>query len=201
MQFLAYILMALMVASPFTSEAGDEAGKKAEAFVQSRIDQALTFITDKATPFDQKKNKFRTILNDSFALKTIGRFSMGQHWRSLSANDQSKFDKLFEDYLVNVYSQRFNEYSGEKFDVIGSRAEDNGDVLVFSKLVPTNGSPVKIDWRVRTKNGATKVVDVIVEGISMSVTQRSDFSSVIQRSGGKSNAILEFLEKQNLSQS
>ena len=79
--------------------------------------------------------------------------------------------------------------------VSGFRDDGKKDILVNSYIVPKGGSKVKVDWRVREKNGKMKIIDVIIEGVSMSLTQRSDFSSVIQRGGGKIEVLLEHLRK------
>ena len=97
--------------------------------------------------------------------------------------------------IVSLYSSRFGAYNGEKFDVSGFRGDGKKDILVTSFIVPDDGSKVKVDWRIREKNGQMKIIDVIIEGVSMSLTQRSDFSSVIQRGGGKVEALLKHLRK------
>ena len=95
--------------------------------------------------------------------------------------------------VIDVYSQRFEDYNGQDIEIIGSRPEGKRDILVSSILKQDGGPDVRLDWRVRKKNGRHKVVDVIVEGVSMSLTQRSDFASVIQRGGGNVEALLQHL--------
>ena len=89
----------------------------------------------------------------------------------------------------------FSEYEGQEIEVVGSRAQNERDVLVNSILKQASGPDVKVDWRVRQRNGKFRVVDIIVEGVSMALTQRSDFSSVIQRGGGDIEALLSHLRK------
>ena len=96
--------------------------------------------------------------------------------------------------VVKVYSDRFKEYKGQKFEVRGARPEGEKDVIVTSFILPEGGPEVQVDWRVRSKNGRFQVIDVIVEGVSMSVTQRSDFASVIQRGGGNVDVLLAHLQ-------
>ena len=100
--------------------------------------------------------------------------------------------------VVNVYAQRFGDYKGQKFEVKSARPVGNGDVLVTSFIIPTDGSDnIQVDWRVRNKGGTMKIVDVLVSGVSMSVTQRSDFSSVIQRGGGSVDVLLKYLKEKS----
>jgi phospholipid transport system substrate-binding protein len=100
--------------------------------------------------------------------------------------------------VVNVYTQRFGDYKGQKFEVKSARPVGNDDVLVSSFIVPTDGSDnIQVDWRVRNRGGSIKIVDVLVAGVSMSVTQRSDFSSVIQRGGGKLDVLIDYLKQKS----
>ena len=99
---------------------------------------------------------------------------------------------LFEDMIVQTYTTRFEDYSGQKLKVTGSEPSGSTDYIVTSQVVQQDGPPVNLQWRVRKKD-SLRVVDVIVEGVSMSVTQRSDFSSVIQNGGGKLDALLSHL--------
>ena len=96
--------------------------------------------------------------------------------------------------IVSVYSRRFSDYNGQSLEVKSARPEGKYDVLVQSFIVPDNGQKIRLDWRVRPKKGRYKVVDVIVEGVSMALTQRSDFASVIQRGGGDVSVLLDHLK-------
>lgn len=173
----------------------DPQGQKAQAFVDKMGQRAISFLADSSLTKAQKEQKFRKLLKNSFDMKTIGRFAMGRYWKTASKTQQAEYQKLFEDMIVKVYSGRFNDYKGEKFDVFSYRADGKRDFLVNAAIVPNTGSKVKVDWRVRNKNGQFKIIDVIIEGVSMSLTQRSDFSSVIQRGGGDVEILLDHLRK------
>ena len=97
--------------------------------------------------------------------------------------------------VVEIYSGRFFDYGGERFEIRGSRPDGTRDTIVHSFIVPRQGTEIQMDWRVRYKNGRYQIVDVIIEGVSMSVTHRSDFSSVIQRGGGNIQVLLTHLRE------
>ncbi len=68
-------------------------------------------------------------------------------------------------------------------------------MLITSYIKQNNGTPdIQLDWRLRKKKDKFYVIDVSVEGISMALTQRSEFSSIIQRGGGKISALIEHLQ-------
>lgn len=173
----------------------DAHGQKAKEFIDEMGVRAISFLSDSRLSQSQKEQKFRQLLKTSFDMSTIARFAMGRYWRTASKSQQTEYKKLFEDMVVDVYASRFGEYKGEKFDVGSFRADGKRDFLVNSSIVPNSGSKIKVDWRVRNKNGQYKIIDVIIEGVSMSLTQRSDFSSVIQRGGGDVEVLLEHLRK------
>ena len=90
---------------------------------------------------------------------------------------------------MRFYGQRLAEYNGESLRVIGSRAEPE-DAIVSSEVIRPQGPPIKVDWRLTTRNGVYKITDVNVDGVSMALTQRSEFAGLIQRNGGKLAGLL-----------
>ncbi len=181
--------------SPLVLIAASPEGQKAQSFINDMGEDAVSFLADKSLSKKQKAAKFRKLLKTSFDMKTIARFALGRYWKTATPAQQKEYLGLFENMIVNVYSSRFNDYQGEGFEVVSNRADGKRDFLVNSFIVPNSGSKVKVDWRVREKNGSYKIIDVIIEGVSMSLTQRSDFSSVIQRGGGKIDVLLDHLKK------
>lgn len=173
----------------------DAVATGAEKFITALADDGIGFLADENIDTAKQKAAFKKLLNKNFDLNTIARFSLGRHWRTANKAQRDEYVKLFKDMIVEVYSQRFSDYQGQTLSVTGSRKEGERDILVHS-LLEQNGQPdVKIDWRVRNRGGGYKVVDVIVEGVSMALTQRSDFSSVVQRGGGDMEALLAHLRE------
>jgi phospholipid transport system substrate-binding protein len=165
----------------------------AEKFIQTMAGQAIEFLGGSNMSHEAKKSSFNKLLRDSFDMNTIGRFALGRYWKVANDAQQKEYLQLFNKMVVDVYSARFSEYEGQKFEVRATRPEGDKDVLVTSFIVPKSGPEIQVDWRVRERNGSFKIIDVIVEGVSMSVTQRSDFASVIQRGGGDVEVLLNHL--------
>lgn len=170
-----------------------DVGAGAENFIDSMATRALEFLGNTTMSQEQKKSSFRNLLNESFDLDTIGRFVLGRHWKTATTQQRSEYLTLFRKMVVEVYAKRFSDYKGQKFETRGHRTDGDKDTVVTSYIVPGDGPEVQVDWRVRYKGGRYQIVDVIVEGVSMSVTQRSDFSAVIQRGGGDVQVLLAHL--------
>lgn len=179
------------------AQTSDQMGMGAQKFIGNMGDQAIGFLSNAGMSMTQKEGEFRKLLRSSFDMRTIGRFALGRYWNVATADQQREYQTLFEDMIVNVYSARFNDYKGQKFEARSFRREGDKDTLVTSYILPTSGQPVQVDWRVRYKDGAYKIVDVIVEGVSMAMTQRSDFASVIQSGGGSLQTLLSHLRERN----
>lgn len=165
-------------------------------FIQSLGDRAIALLANKEIPAEERDSQFRTILRDSFDLQTIARFVIGRSWMTATPEQQKEYMDLFEALVVKTYSDRFALYTGEGFKVRSSVPETDKDTIVNSNITRPDGSAsTTVTWRVRTKGDKMGIIDVVVEGVSMSVTQRQEYSSVIQRNGGDVGALLELMRK------
>lgn len=171
--------------------------KAAKDFIKDLGDTALMSLTGEGVTRDVREKRIREILNNSFDIKTIARFAMGTHWRVATDVQKQEYLRLFEDMIVVTYTSRFEDYSGQKLEVGNAVKAGKRDVLVTTQIVEEGAPPLTIDWRVRKRKAGLRIIDVVVEGISMGVTQRSDFSAVIQRGGDKVDALLDMLRKRN----
>ena len=189
---VVFAIFILAVLSPSRVIAGEEAG----LFVKQLGDRAIHLLTSDGLADDERIARFRELFRASFDVERIGRFTLGKHARRVSAQQLIEFLKLFEDFIVVTYASRFSEYSGETFEVRSVRAGPSQDSLVLTEILrPAGGPPFRVDWRVRKKNGMFKIIDVKVEGVSMSITQRAEFASVIQRHGGVDGLINQLRDK------
>ncbi len=172
-----------------TVAADTEAAKK---FIDKMTQTGIGFLGNEGLSDEQRTAEFRKLLNSNFDMATIGRFALGRYWKTATPAQQSEYQKLFKTMIVKIYSRRFKDYNGQKLEITGARADGETDVMVSSSIIPPDGQKVSVDWRVRNN----KVVDILVEGVSMALTQRSDFASVIQRGGGNVDVLLQHLRQQ-----
>lgn len=199
-RFSIFAFAFLLVAASLVGAGGNAAHaatkSDAQAFIERIADRGIGFLeTHKGSP-EKQRAAFRDLLRDNFDLNTIGRFAMGKYWRVATPQQRADYSRLFETMIVRVYSERFASYNGQKLSVDGSKELSDTDTMVQSRIIPTdNSSPVKVEWRVRKSGGTFKVVDIVVEGVSMSVTQRSDFSAVIEKGGGNVSVLIDHLRK------
>ena len=198
-RFLAVLLgpaFILVLALPLPPGGAFAAGLevRAEAFIQSMAQEALESLTQQGTSREERIKRFRKMFNAHFAVRSIGKFVLGRYWRKASKDEQAEYLSLFEDLMVASYVDRFQRYAGKNLNILKTRAEKGSAVTVFTEIARPDGArPVQVLWRIGARGEIIKILDVVVEGASMSQTLRSDFGSIIRQKGGKVSGLLEEL--------
>jgi len=192
-RFLLTIMPLLMVSAWLTTASGAGAAD-ADLFMSQLWGQTVEVLSNKV-PRAERLARFRQLFQADFDGPGIARFVLGRYWRSATEPEQQEFLKLFEDYVVFVYGTRLSNFSGETFKLRGSRTDASGTIVSTDIISPSGDAPIKVDWRLITDHGSFKINDVIIEGISMLVTQRSEFASVIQRHGGQVGELLAMMRE------
>ena len=174
---------------------------EARVFIEALAGDAIKALTVNDVGRGERIERFRTLFNDHFAVDTIGKWVLGRYWRRAKPKERDEYLILFEDYIVASYVERFAEYTGQKLLVTKAIAEDGTSATVYSEIhLPGGGNlPVRVNWRVDGVVGDFKIVDLVVEGVSMSTTLRSDFGSITRRDGGKVAGLLSVLRKKTAS--
>jgi phospholipid transport system substrate-binding protein len=181
---IALVVIAGVLVTPRFAAAGDDPAD----FIRILGDQGLAVIRSSAN-LDQKATYFHQMLRQDFALTDISRFVLGPYWRVASGTQRREFRSLFEDYLVHYYGQRFAQYDGENLRVNGSRSGPAG-VTVTSQIIRPQGPRIEVDWQLVVSDGRYKISDVSIDGVSMALTQRSEFAAIVQRNGGRVAGLL-----------
>ena len=187
-------IISLLIALPSLTAAPNVIAADASVFMNELWHHAVEVLSKKL-PQTERLARFRELFHADFDGPGIARFVLGRYWRSASEQEQQEFLRLFEDYVVFVYGTRLSNFNGETFKVRSSRTDESGTVVSSDILGPSGEAPIKVDWRLITDKGAFKINDVVIEGISMLVTQRSEFASVIQRHGGQVGGLLTMMRE------
>lgn len=151
-------------------------------FIRGLADEAIAVLRDRSGTIEQRERKFRTVLKDDFAMDKIGQFAAGRYWRQMSDEQKGRYQTLFEAWILKTYSIRFGGYDGETVNVVDTIKAGETDFFVRT-TIESKGRSHKVDWRVRRIDDRFKILDVVVEGVSMLVTQKAEFGSVIRERG------------------
>jgi len=192
--FLLVFLVAATVAKP--ALAGDD-GKQAEAFINALSTKALSIVTEKQANGETRREKFAELLNEGFDMPWIGQFVLGRNWNLATPEQRTEYLDLFQQIIVYTYSKRFDDYSGQQIKVVGHKKGKRKYVFVTSRIYdPARpGKDIVVNWRLLPRKDSFKIVDVVIEGVSMGVTQRNEYNSVIQRNGGKVASLIDAMRE------
>ena len=191
--FLASTAASLLVATlpAYAALSADDAKK----FIDSLSTQALGSLTGSNVPEAERETRFRSLLEAHFDMPGISKFVLGRYWKIATPPQQSEFKQLFETLLVQSYAKTFTQYGADRFQVTKSMADSDGSVIVNSYVNQANGDVIHLDWRVADQGDAMRIVDLVIEGVSLRTTHRSDFASAIQSNGGTIDALLTLLKQ------
>ena len=120
---------------------------------------------------------------------------MGRFWPRATDQEKTEYMKVFEDYIVEVYADKFRQYSGQTFKVTGNQSVGEGDVMVASTVEKTDGPTTKISWTIRDVDGKQKIQDIKIEGVSLIISYRDQFANEILQHDGKVSGLIDALRE------
>ena len=188
-------LIALWI--PIETYGEEGSGIRAEQFIEVLSSEALTLATDTTLTSRDRLSKISKLLSEGFDMPWIARFILGRNWRNASQNEREEYSSLFKTILEHSYSRQFTDYSGQKILILGHKLGRRDYVFVRSRIFDPKRSNIHIDvnWRLVPAGNSFKIVDIVIEGVSMAVTQRNEYASVLQRNGNSIPALINAMRK------
>lgn len=156
----------------------------ARSFVDHVGSQALVFIGDKSASKEAKQKKLEGLFAGSVDIPWVGKFVLGRFWRQATPEQRERYLKEYSSFLTLHYAGRFADYSGGSYKLTDANADEEGNFTVTMKIISQEGQEVLVDYRLHeTDAKQLRIYDVIVEGVSLIATQRSEFASVLGNKG------------------
>ncbi|MEX1082629.1 MAG: ABC transporter substrate-binding protein [Halofilum sp. (in: g-proteobacteria)] len=197
MGWLAAIAMLAVVAMP--ASAAEPNPEDAQALLVEVSEEVLAVLDEHAAGGDMDVEQVRAELSDIIAphmdFITMTRLAVGGNWREADREQKRALVTEFRTLLVRTYSRSLDEYSGQQVEFLPLGESSQEDrVTVRSRVTRPDGPAIPVEYGVRYNDGEWKVYDVVVEGISLVTTYRSNFSSIV-RSGGIEGLVEELKRK------
>ena len=139
-------------------------------------------------------DRFRSLLRQNADIPSIALFSLGQYRKNLPAGKKAEYFKLVENSISSVFAAHTNKLAGKSLTVSGSRSAPDS-VIVASRLEQPGGRAIPVLWRVVKRGGGFKIFDVNVDGVWLANTQKTSFTSVLQRNNGSVEALMAHLRQ------
>ena len=169
------------------AESKDEEVKK---FISHLSDKVFLAIKENDGSFENRQQAFEAIFSEYGDVPKIARFVAGRAWRQSSDDQRGDYVNVYKKYMAFTYAARITGFSDQTIKIGRIVNNNNRGYLVHSKIMmPAPEAPISLIWQLSNKKGVLKVVDLNIENISMSMTQRSEFEPIL----AKNNFSLEKL--------
>ena len=139
-------------------------------------------------------DRFKSLLRQNADIPSIALFSLGQYRKNLPEGSKAEYYKLVENSISSVFAAHTNKLAGKSLTVSGSRSAPDS-VIVASRLEQAGGRAIPVLWRVVKRGGGFKIFDVNVDGVWLANTQKTSFTSVLQRNNGSVEALMAHLRQ------
>ena len=171
------------------------AGPAPRAIIEETVEEVLGILRDTARTNTQRRTELEAMALERFDFRTMSRLVLAKYWKRFSPEQQSEFVEEFRTFLANDYGSRLERYEQEDVVVLGERQEPRGDVTVQTKIVGGENDGALVDYRMRNRKGEWRIIDVVIEGISLVANFRDQFREVM--SSGGPDRLLEKLREKN----
>lgn len=186
---------------PATAGGAPLAGQSPAAVVEQTSQQMINALAENRDALNRDPRKvyglIDTIALPHFDIDAIVRQVLGSAWRRATPEQRGAFQAAFQTFIMNTYARQLLAYSDEKLTVLPVPADalQADYVMVRTEIQSGSGQPISVDYRLRNKNGAWKIIDFTVEGISLVINYRQSFATQIRRDG--LNAVIESIARHN----
>ena len=178
-------------AAPATVDYAQEASEQMDELI--RKGQAI--IRNRAASDAEKVEQLKALIIDGFDVNAVGRFLLGGYWRTATEAERAEFITLIQALTVKAYSARLTDYGQYRYENRGAKMDGRSVLVYYQVIRPSNPTPINLQWRLLKTTDRPKVVDAIVEGISLGLTQQQDFGSIIAGRGKGVEGLLEELRR------
>ena len=168
--------------------------KLAELFVENLSAQLIKVVESKSTIIE-KQERLLDLFERNASTITIARAALGSKWRALDAKTRLEFSNAFTNYLVKKYGKQFEEFIGATLVLERSIDAGKRGVLVNTRMIMSGTSPISIKWQVWQKTDAFKLVDIIIEDISMLTMEREEMKNRLSMNKGAIQLLIDDLLK------
>lgn len=170
--------------------------EKALSMVENLTKKGIEEIVNSDASVSEKNEVFRKLFDENLDIDFISRYVLGRYWRKASVAQRVEFVFLYKEYNVKTWSKRFDEFKGKKFIfkdvIIGSNPNQ---AFVKTEVPMDDGKPATVRWRVSDKDGVLKIIDIIIENVSLVQTARNEYTSFIAKSPKGVDSLLENLRE------
>ena len=171
--------------------------KEADAFVRKVTSEGIEEIINAKVSQEVKDQRFEKLFNNALDLDFIGKFVLGRYWKTATPAQRADFIKVYRELNIKTWSARFDEFKGKSFVFVGTTPSSSADQIYVNTTVAMGEGqqPAKVAWRVRQKGNSFKIVDIVIEHVSLAITARNEYTAFIKNNSGGLDSLIKDLQK------
>ncbi|MGH7859553.1 MAG: MlaC/ttg2D family ABC transporter substrate-binding protein [Candidatus Binatia bacterium] len=163
--------------------------------VRKITDQAIAVLRNNDLSNDEKRKRIEDIVYDYVDFETMSRLVLARNWRTVGEAKQREFVEEFKRHLSVTYGKNVENYRNETVTISGDRQEARGDWTVKTQIVRSGPNDIFVDYRLRKLGDEWKIIDVIIERVSLVSNFRSQFQEILANGGIE--RLLKLLRRKN----
>jgi phospholipid transport system substrate-binding protein len=190
-----FVIAATILAALSPGQARAQTGSAMD-FMNKLAGQVGVLVDDRDRPEAARRREFQNLFNNASDNREMARFAIGRYWTRLDDEQRRQYLALFPVYMAGYYWKTFNIYYGAGYAVLSEKTDANGRTIVHTQIELTGERPaINVDWHIMREDGAFKIVDVDLEGLSQNLSYRDYFAALIQHNGGDVSVVLDTMRQ------
>jgi phospholipid transport system substrate-binding protein len=159
------------------------AGDGPRDVVQRTTDAVLGILQDKSLGSDDKRARIEEVVYAEVDFPTLTRLVLARNWGRFTPEQKKDFEREFKQHLSVTYGKNVDNYKNERVQIVGDRKEIRDDWTVQTRIIRGGPDDIAVEYRLRQREGQWRIIDVIVEGVSLVANFRSQFQEIISNRG------------------
>jgi len=180
---------------PTTASASAGDANTPRGVVQATTGAVINVLANKSLSTDEKRHRVEDIVYARVDFATLSKLVLARSWNELSEEQRKQFMEEFRQNLSATYGRNVESYKNEKVTIIDDHAEPRGDWTVRTKIVRNGADDIDVDYRLRQIDGTWKIIDIIIENVSLVANFRSQFQEIMSQGGP--TRLLQVLHEKN----
>lgn len=183
------------IALPVRSAEDASIAEEPRKLIEETADQIVSILARVDQPSEIRVREIEEIAYDIFDFTTMSKLVLARNWRKLDKSKRAEFVREFKRLLSRTYGTRLDRYNQEKVEVYGTQLEPRNDVSVKTRIVGGQFDGAEIAYRLRKRKDRWRIIDVVIEGVSLVSNYRSQFAEVLN--GGTIDDLLAKMRDKN----
>ena len=169
---ILFVFLILISSSVKANEAKD--------WLNKEIDIIISAYQNTNLPNENKFLMVENTINNNFAGTGIAKFVAGKSWNGASKEVKKEYIKLFKRHLALNISSMMQGYSDQEYQLTNSSYDKKNKVTLINMEIFSDTGSIQVTWRVKKSKDRYFVIDLLVADISLVVTKRSEFNSMLK---------------------